>query len=389
MFKPMQKKRNRSKTLSPLLDKILSDRSNVVFNVPKKVRKVTRNFFDNPRLNKAVIFKYPNFDTDIDEFIDGAGIKKDRPVETCLYFPYDSNFPQDGGHGVYLREQDFAEKLRYFIGIDLTAITPENARDLQLLSILDDIPSLDPFLMRVKFDEAQIEVDGDFLGLDKVEELRIKSIVTRDIYPIISKAFPPGYIEKRSRSLSDFINGLWKSQSAEAEMFIEAFGIDKSLANRILTAWKGVAYYEFKYSENIRRSTDIIRWLASPDSDPYDLAMVGHMKDLYAMHKRKTIEQMKGLTANTIGIFRNYRECHAQFLNHNDPGPFREFLTKANEQFWALGFCVNALDHCSYVFETDVADKPGMKLRSDQFEIFLNKIGATIERNVNPETQLH
>jgi len=377
------------KNISPLLEKILADRSNTVFNVPKKVKKIGRDFFDNSRLNKAIIFKYPNFETDIDEFIEGAGQKKERPVETCLYFPYDTNMPQDGGHGVYLREHDFAEKLRYFIGIDLSALTPENARDLELLSLLDDIPSLDPFLMRVKFDEARVNIDAEFLGLDKVEELNIKSIVTRDVYPIITKAFPPGYIEKRARSLTDFINGLWKTTSQEAELFIESFKIDKSLTNRILTAWKGVAYYEYKYSENIRRSTEIIKWLASPDSDPYDLAMVGHLKDLYAMHKRTTIEGMRGLTRSTINIFKSYRECHSRFMEHNDPGPFRDFLNKANERFWVLGFCVNALDHCNYLFEIDVMDKPGMRLRSDQFEIFLNKLNSTIEANANPEQQLN
>lgn len=384
-----KKPRSSRKTMSPLLEKILSDRSNTVFNVPKKVKKTNRNFFDNARLNKAIVFKYPCFDAEIDEFVDAAGQKKDRPVETCLYFPYDSNLPQDGGHGVYLREVDFTDKLRYFIGIDLQTVSAENARDIELLNILDDIPSLDPFLMRVKFDEENVEIDGEFLGLDKVEELSIKAIVTRDVFPIISKAFPPGFIEKRAKSMSDFINGLWKAQSAEAEMFIESFGIDKTLSNRILTAWKGVAYYEYKYSENIKRSTEIIRWLNSPDSDPYDIAMVGHLKDLYSMHKRSTIEQVRAITINTMNIFKNYRECHTFFLSKNDPGPFREFLNRANERFWALGFCVNALDHCNYLFETEVMDKPGMKLRSDQFEGFLAKLNATIERNVNPEQALN
>lgn len=384
----LKKSKKSRKAISPLLEKILSDRSNVVFNVPKKVKLTGREFFDNARLNKAIIFKYPNFDMEISEFVSSSGMKQERPVETCMYFPYDSAVPQDGGHGVYLREEDFTAKLKYFIGIDLSEPTAENARDVQLLNLIDDIPSLDPFLMRVKFDEAQVAIDGDFLGLDKIEELSIKSIITRDVYPIITKAFPVQLIEKKSRSLSDFINGLWKAQSAEAEMFIEAFGIEKALANRILTAWKGVAYYEYKYAENISRTMDIIRWLQSKDSEPYDLAMFGHLKEMYQMHKRSTIDQMKALTVSTVNIFKSYRECHSVFLERNDPGPFRVFLQNANERFWALGFCVNALDHCNYLFESDVADKPGMKLRYDQFELFLNKIKVTIERNVNPETHL-
>src|SRR3546814_7519457 len=85
-------------------------------------------------------------------------------------------------------------------------------------------------------------------------------------------------------------------------MFIEAFGIEKALANRILTAWKGVAYYEYKYAENITRSMDIIRWLQSKDSEPYDLAMFGHLKEMYQMHKRSTIDQMKALPSSTVNI---------------------------------------------------------------------------------------
>src|SRR3546814_16100497 len=102
--------------------------------------------------------------------------------------------------------------------------------------------------------------------------------------------------------------------------------------------------------------------------------MFGHLKEMYQMHKRSTIDQMKALTSSTVNIFRSYRECRSVFLERNDPGPFRVFLQNANERFWALGFCVNALDHCNYLFESDVADKPGMKLRYDQFELFLNKI---------------
>lgn len=381
---PKKTKRG-AKGISPLLEKILSDRSNVVFNVPKKVRMTGRNFFDNARLNKAIIFKYPNFETEISDFINSGG--QDRPVETCLYFPYDSGVPQGGGHGVYLRETDFASKLHYFIGIDLESITPENSRDLELLGLLDDIPSLDPFLMRVKFDEAEVTVDADFLGLDKVEEFSIKSIITRDVFPIITKAFPEQVIKKKSRSLADFINGLWDTQSPEAAMFIEAFGLEKSQSNRILTAWKGVAYYEYKYSENIRKSAEMIKWLQSRESDPYDLAMFPHLKDLYAMNKKATVEQVKHLTVSTVNIFKNYRDCHSKFLE-NKPESFRKFLASANEQFWALGFCVNALDHCNYLFESEVADKPGMKLRFDQFEAFLGKIRITVERNINPDSQL-
>src|SRR3546814_7225527 len=73
-----------------------------------------RQFYDNARLNKAISFKYPNFDMDISEFVSSSGMKKERPVETCMYFPYDSAVPQDGGHGVYLREDDFTAKLKYF-----------------------------------------------------------------------------------------------------------------------------------------------------------------------------------------------------------------------------------------------------------------------------------
>src|SRR3546814_17189872 len=87
-----------------------------------------------------------------------------------------------------------------------------------------------------------------------MEEIIIKSIITRDVYPILTKAFPVQLIEKKSRSLSDFINGLWKAQSAEAEMFIQAFGIATALAKRILTAWKGVASYASKYAAHLPHS---------------------------------------------------------------------------------------------------------------------------------------
>lgn len=388
MAAPTKRKKSK-KALSPLLDKILSDRSNVVFNVPKRAKKLDATFFDTAALNRAIIFKYPSFDTDIEDFIEAdVGGGNGRPVETCLYFPYDSARPQDGGSGVYLREPDFAEKLRYFIGIDLASLSPESVRDLLLLKLIDDVPSLDPFLMRVKFDDAEQQVNNDFLELDKVEELQIKAIITRDIYPIITKAFPTQFTNKSSRTIGDFINGLWKAKSQEAELFIQAFGLDKTFSNRILMSWKGIAYYEYKYAENIKKCLEIVRWLQSKDSEPYDLAQYGQLKELFLMRKRSTVEQLRQLTSTTVKIFRDYRECHSAFLNNNNPAPFRTFLMTANQRFWALGFCVNALDHCNYLFESEVLDKPGMKLRFDQFEAFLAKLNATVERSVDVENQL-
>lgn len=390
MVKPVAGRRKRRQALSPLLEKILSDRSNVVFNVPKKAVACGRSFFHVPRFNKAIIFKYPRFDVDIGDYVasGSGGGAQERPVETCLYFPYDSARAQDGGQGIYLREFDFEEKIRYFVGSDVNENSQEMMRDMVVLQIIDDIPSLDPFLMKVKFDDEQVEIDQHFLALDPNEELAIRSIITRDIYPIIAKAFPTSITGGSSKSISDLIDNLWKPQSPEASMFIEAFQIDRSLAGRVLMAWKGIAYYEYKFAENTRKSVDIIRWLQSRDSDPYDLASIGQLKEMFMMRRQAVVKQLRDVTTNTVSIFNNYRKAHTAFLTNNDPTGFRDFLLHANQRFWALGFCVNALDHCNYLFESEVLDKPGMKLRYEQTDAFLAKISATVERSINPESQL-
>src|SRR6185436_1308224 len=99
--------------LSPVLDQILYGGTGVAINLPAIRKKVLddERMFMTEGLNNAFIFKFPRFgETKNDEVkdLDQLKVKKNRPIETGLFVPYDVRDPARGGYAVYLRQTNYA-----------------------------------------------------------------------------------------------------------------------------------------------------------------------------------------------------------------------------------------------------------------------------------------
>src|SRR5437016_5087821 len=111
----------------------------------------TSHFFAIPRLHSLVLIK----ETNVRDA--GQAPSKYQIVGTKLYFPYNGDNVYEGGRSVFLHHPQLISVLQEQFGLGSTTVTREQLlRDLKILRILDQLPSLDGFLMRNALEQEKI-----------------------------------------------------------------------------------------------------------------------------------------------------------------------------------------------------------------------------------------
>lgn len=381
------RQQKKKKKLSPILDQILNGGPSITLNILRRSRELEegeQRFFANPALNRVIIFKYPNFAVEIadqnqtDYSAREASAAKDRPVETAIYIPNDEEFPQDGGYAVYLRQKDAEELLRRYIGVQSGGGTAEAMKnDWRKLVLIDEIPSLDPFLLKTTYDREKIEIPEGYLDMADREEAAIKQLIGGKVRPIVSRALGVEDAASSSKT-ARFIDAIWDPTIPEAALFIEAFKIDKAQAGNVFSAWKGVSFYRQQFTRNQGLIAEIIRWLRSDASTPIDIRQNRHYAEQQNMFKTSVQKKMHNILSNINQIFKDFDSCYSVFIDDGDPVPFRNFLVTSHYRYWILGYCCTSLIHCRNIFERFMDQSIKGQLTFEQFNDMLTNMDASL-----------
>ncbi len=371
----------KKKVLSPVLDQILNGGPGVSLNLgePSMQLPPERRMFVNNALNSAFVFKYPKIEEGME--LDMSSVleaKLERPIETALYLPHDPEQAAGGGLAIYLRQTAFHELMRETFGMDYGGDTSQVQRDRRILEIIDNVPSLDPFLLKNTFVEEGVEVADEYLNLPEEQENAIKLIIQQRILPILDKASGGGSPEQVLKKSQRFMAAIWNPTLPEAALFIEAFGLEPADAPRIFTAWKGISYYKYQFDQRKSGLAAVVNFLSSKQSVPVDLAQYRHYQQQQDMFKQAILTKIRTLAGRVHGIFRDYEDTYNKLLNHNDPVPFRKFLAGCNNMYWILGYCTTAVAHVIKVYQNYL--QAGKALTFDDLSRILSYMDLALSR---------
>lgn len=373
------------KSFSPLLDSILYGGSSVSMNLASLSREAAPEtwLFSSHALNGAILFKYPNFPDRMPsgalaDWSGGAGGEEDfRPIETGIYIPYDARRPRDGGSAIYMRQKNCDVLLQDYLGIKAESGNERLRRDLDVLMLLDNVPSLDPFLIKDYLDSQRIAFDPAYLQLNEKEVAQIRQMISVKIAEIIDKAFAAG---KRAAADRDRVMAaLWNPALPEARDFIAAFGISEADAPVVFAAWKGITFYQVQLRAAAPRIAEMIRWFAARESIPYDAAMNRTFMDQLVMFRERIVTQLKAQVDETRTIMHEYDGGHAAFLG-GKPRRLITFLKGARRTYWLLASCLSALNSSASIFFTDVKPSRNNRLSFEESTQMFQKLDIVLSR---------
>jgi hypothetical protein len=341
----------------------------------------TAQFFANPRLHSLVLIKETNTN-------DARGPSSTgRLVGTKLYFPYNGDDVYEGGRSVFLHHPQAMSVLREQFGLSSTTTTQEQLlRDLKILRILDQLPSLDGFLMRNALEQENIAVHDSYFEIPEEERVAIIQYVRQKLEPLVQAAF--GTESATAGKVAQLIDKLWEARDKEAlAPLIQAFRFPDDEALTIFGSWNGITYYTFEYARARERRESFARWLRD-DALPRDFVAEKHFDHIGGLLK-ETVRRLRWHWSAVEDISRKYETLYARFLTARDGvADFITFLRRSRELYWRMGDSLSKMNHAIHCWDLNTAGFPGRRLPSDHLGHILGVLRTVLVSEERAATEV-
>ena len=197
-------------------------------------------------------------------------------IFTKVYFPYNEGDPYEGGLSIYRHDPTFADALLEQCGLDRDEQPEVFQHDTHLLRVIDQTPSLDPFLIKDRLQQEKIQVHPAYLKITEKEWQAIQAYIRKRFDAIVRFAFPDA--KNQTAKADALIDKLWEATDMEAlGPIIAAFKLDPERASEILYAWKGITFFHYEFGRTEAKTKAFAGWLGK-GSMPLDMAR-GDQKD--------------------------------------------------------------------------------------------------------------
>lgn len=295
------------------------------------------DFFLNDTLNQAVIIKHRLGDDDRRRMI-----KNDALVGTKIFVRYAGNDSfDDSGKFMFLGQKDSAAVFREHFGLD-PQHRKDDARDMGLLTILDRLPSLDPFLLRDRLMQDDYGIDPAYFRLSEAEAKRYRTHVIREFYPLAQTAFKDAADVDRLSGL--IVDKMWEATDLRVlKPMMDAMEIEFEQAPEIFFSWKGFVYYKLTLQRLSDTFASFITSLqaAKPINMPTNIVR----QEIEALRPR-LIKALRAEFDEASRVIEEYDHVYRhQMIRLGKPAEFTKFLRYAPRRFEKLGASVAGIEH--------------------------------------------
>lgn len=321
--------------------------------------------FDSRAMNFAIFIKEPAKNKP-GMFAPGPG----KTLRTRIYFPYNRERPTEGGVSIDSRDPRLDEALLNVAGLDKKARPETYEHDKKVIRILDELPSLDPFLLKDRFRQANMDVAEAYLHIQPREWEAIRSFV-HDQFRVVAHVIFPAESHQMDEKAEQLTQQLWDLRDLDhLSALTKVFGLDPKRTEEIFYSWKGVIYYDYEYDRLRPHVSALFTWF-DQGSTPKDFCKPDVEKELG--RRRTTIKNLiKGAIADTEKYLAAYHRCFDLFFRERKTASdFVAFLQSAPRNFYSLGESLSKLSHSIVLWDRGTQNFHARMLPSDSLlELF-------------------
>jgi hypothetical protein len=324
-------------------------------------------FFTTPLLNTCVIIKHAVRAHERDDF------QSPPYIATKVILPFDRTNLGLGGRSVFVGARGWSQTLR-----DMSGEAPGFQRDAELLEALDELPSLDPFLLREHLARRGFTIGPSYFDISPADVERMQRFVSDEIGNLIRLAFRGS--AGQEENIARLVEVLLTNQpDARLEPLRLTLKLEGEAYREGIFSWKGFLYYKWVLStlaQKIMSVTTQISDLRPFGAAPNDLlAQIGQ----YKARLCRDVDASKRTASTTLGV---YDSAFLQLTQHSDPASFRDFLLKSPALFVSLGESVGGISHIvSYWDYRFPKGKPARAAPEEVLEILQEFDGSFVGAN--------
>lgn len=262
-----------------------------------------------------------------------------KTVALKLIFPFDPKDLKTGGKSILFGQRGADDFLYDLMREQPAAIE----RDLALLRILNDLPSLDPFLLREAVRHHAFRIAECYFQISEADRTRMLNFVSDAVRDLVIKAV--GSLEGGGGALSlDKVSKALLSTNIDSKLepLRMTLRLDGEEFREGMFSWRGFLYYKW-CSQKIWTEVEQVL------SECVAVRLVGGLtkNDLSFMQcSRNVIESaVKNARSDVLATLKIYDSAYQELVDQGKPQRFREFLLKAPTLFRELGEKFGGISH--------------------------------------------
>ena len=359
------------------LSKVINAGRSTAFNVYEIGRRIPADdpvgkLFRNKTLNETLFFKI--MERNVSQYHTVS------TVQTLLYFPYNLANVHEGGDSILFDDPGFNRMLQVKTGADSKSEESQvdYVMDLEILEMIYSLPTLDPFLLKSKSEQLDLDdwIHPSYFNISEEDWKRIRSPIRTKIRTLVRRAHMGGgsvSVDKMEQHVSRFLTKIWEAKDiAGIEDFVRSMEIPESRAPELFFAWKAICYYQVQFEDYLPEMKSFFAWLGDDKT-----AMPSDWARLMPEDRDRVEYSLLGLRDNVRDTYRsikfvlsNYEQSYRAFIEMNQPRAFKDFLSTADEDYTNLATCLSANIHALNVW-SKMTETYGRRLRHEQLtELF-------------------
>jgi hypothetical protein len=332
-----------------------------------------RPFFNDSNLNRAIFVKHRLRSDEV------VLMPLSQPIATKIVFPFDATFLKSGGRSIFVGQTGFIQAMEAFLGPP-TAATQQ---DLDLLALLETLPSLDPFLLKEHLSRHNRRPADCYFDISMADMARMRRFVSDQIGDLIALAFggaQGGIDAGRVASLADAL--MATDAGDRLDPLRITLGLDGQAFHDGVFSWKGFLYYKWQFGETAK---GLNRVLGELDAVKFDDNPPTEAVAAIAKQRRKLRAAIVSAARECTAILTLYDDAFADLLDRGKAAAFRKFLLEAPRLFVRLGTCMGSISHIESHWANCFPKGTRLSCHSIEFSFLL----SDFQQSLQPETALH
>jgi hypothetical protein len=288
--------------------------------------------FRNRILNTALVVKHRLRTDDIFLF------DEVKPNATKIIIPFERSDLGLGGQSFFVGQRGWVDLLR-----EACNEHTDMARDLATLRLIDQLPSLDPFLLREHLRRHGLTVASSYFALSGADMEQMQSFVSVQIARLINLAYRDTGRVAPGAHAARLVEALLSTDVDERlEPLRETLVMDGESFKEGVFSWKGFLYYKWMltrlWSELNSVGEEIARLTITGNRDVETQRFVDETR----LRLRQGIVVERKSITRTLDV---YDRAFEELIDNGRPQAFREFLLRAPDMFLSLGEKVGVIAH--------------------------------------------
>ena len=286
--------------------------------------------FQAPALNAAVILKHRLRANEI-----GVVATRNRTA-TKLIVPFERSDLSLGGRSLFVGDRGWMESLQ-----ELAGTSYDLGRDAGMLEALDELPSLDPFLLREHIKRRGFEVSETHFEISSGDLEMMQAFVGAEIGRLIDLAYKGRTANEANTGR--LVEALLSSRNDEKlEPLRLTLRLEGDSYREGIFAWKGFLYYKWVLNSMWPKLREVLVELMKVKTvGPRDFEHESLVRSMKVRLHDNIERQVK-----SVGDYlRIYDGVFEELTREGNATAFRDFLLRSPEMLVALGEGTGVVSH--------------------------------------------